>query len=84
MSPSTIRIYALSTCVHCKAAKKLLNECGVSYDCIDVDLLTGKDLLDMINEVKKYNPQCSFPTILIGDEIIVGFQEKRIREALER
>jgi len=77
-----IKIYTLSTCSHCKAAKKLLNDCGASFDCVDVDLLTGKELLDMIKEVMEYNPQCSFPTILIGDEIIVGFQEKRLREAL--
>jgi len=78
-----IKIYTLSTCSHCKAAKKLLNDCGASFDCVDVDLLTGKELFDMIKEVMEYNPQCSFPTILIGDEIIVGFQEKRLREALE-
>jgi len=77
-----IKIYTLSTCSHCKAAKKLLNDCGASFDCVDVDLLTGKELFDMIKEVMEYNPQCSFPTILIGDEIIVGFQEKRLREAL--
>jgi hypothetical protein len=32
--------------------------------------------------VFKYNPALSFPTILIGDDIIVGFQEHRLREAL--
>jgi len=33
--------------------------------------------------VRKLNPQCSFPTIIIGDKVIVGFQEDQIREALE-
>jgi len=77
-----IRIYTLSTCSHCKAAKQFLNECGVSYDCIEMDLLTGDDRIDRLNEVFKYNPALSFPTILIGDDIIVGFQEHRLREAL--
>ena len=37
-----IKIYTLSTCVHCKATKKLLIECGVKYEFIDVDLLMVK------------------------------------------
>jgi glutaredoxin-like protein NrdH len=32
--------------------------------------------------VVKYNPQRSFPTIIIGDKIIVGFKEDEIRKAL--
>jgi len=36
----------------------------------------------MIDEVKKHNPACSFPTILIGGRVIVGFNEQAIREAL--
>jgi len=33
-------------------------------------------------KVKKFNPKCSFPTIIIGDKVIVGFKENEIREAL--
>jgi glutaredoxin len=72
----------LSTCSHCKNAKRFLNECGIPYDFIDVDLLEGEQRTAMIEEVKKYNPNCSFPTILIGDKIIVGFREDQIKEAL--
>jgi glutaredoxin len=32
--------------------------------------------------VKKLNPNCSFPTIIIGDKVIVGFKEDEIKEAL--
>ena len=77
-----IKIYTLSTCIHCKATKKFLNDCGTAYDFVDVDMLAGQERANMLDEVRKYNPQCSFPTILIGDRIIVGFQEERIREAL--
>jgi len=78
-----IKIYTLSTCSHCKAAKKFLNDCGASYDCIELDLLAGEERVDRLNEVLKLNPQASFPTILIGDEVIVGFQVQRIKEVLE-
>ena len=77
-----IKIYTLSTCVHCKAAKKLLNECAATYDFIDVDLLAGEELKAVLEDVKKFNPECSFPTIIIGDKVIVGFRENEIRSAL--
>jgi len=77
-----IRMYTLSTCSHCKAAKKFMSDHGFVPLCTDVDLLTGDERRTMIEEVKKINPACSFPTILIGDKIIVGFNEQAIREAL--
>jgi glutaredoxin-like protein NrdH len=77
-----IMIYTLSTCVHCKAAKKLLNECSVKYEFIDVDLLSGEKRDAILADVRKLNPDCSFPTIIIGDQIIVGFRENEIRMAL--
>jgi glutaredoxin-like protein NrdH len=77
-----VKIYTLSTCSHCKATKKFLNDHGIPYSCKDVDLLTGEERMKTIEEVKKYNPACSFPTILIDDKIIIGFNEQAIREAL--
>jgi glutaredoxin-like protein NrdH len=77
-----VKMYTLSTCGHCKNTKKYLKDLGVKYDFIDVDMLQGRERSEMIEEVKKYNPNCSFPTILIGDEIIVGFKENEIRRAL--
>ncbi|MDD4357239.1 MAG: glutaredoxin family protein [Smithellaceae bacterium] len=77
-----VKIYTLSTCSHCKAAKKFLNENNIVFDATDVDLLQGTDREAALGEVIQFNPQRSFPTIIIGDKIIVGFKEKDIREAL--
>jgi glutaredoxin len=77
-----VKIYTLSTCSHCKAAKKFLNENNVIFDATDVDLLQGADRESVLNEVVQYNPQRSFPTIIIGDKIIIGFKESDIKEAL--
>jgi glutaredoxin-like protein NrdH len=79
---STVKIYTLSTCSHCKAAKKFLNDCSVKYDFTDVDLLSGKEREAILDEVRKLNPNCTFPTIIIGDKVIVGFREDEIRKAL--
>jgi glutaredoxin-like protein NrdH len=78
----SIKMYSLSTCSHCKATKKLLNDCSVAYSFTDVDLLEGEERAAILEDVRKFNPKCSFPTIIIGDKVIVGFKENEIREAL--
>lgn len=77
-----VKVYALSTCGHCKNAKKLLDSNNVSYDAVDVDLLEGQDRQAILEEVKELNPRRSFPTIRIGDQVIVGYKEEEIKEAL--
>ncbi len=83
MVQKIVRMYTLSTCSHCKAAKKWMSDHGIEYDFTDVDLLEGQDRTDMINEVRSYNPNCTFPTILIGDEVIVGNDESKLKNALD-
>ena len=78
----SVKVYSLSTCSHCKATKKLLGDCEIQYEFEDVDLLEGDERKAILEDVKKYNPRCSFPTIIIGEKVIVGFKEKEIKEAL--
>jgi glutaredoxin len=80
----SILLYALSTCGWCKKTKNLLNELQVEYDYIDVDELAGEEKEQVREEIRRHNPQCSFPTVLIGDTCIVGFKENEIREAITR
>ncbi len=82
MSEKPIKVYSLSTCSHCKSTKKLLSECTVLYEFVDVDLLEGDERHAILEDVRKFNPKCSFPTIIIGDAVIVGFKEEKIKEAL--
>ncbi|MEZ4576728.1 MAG: glutaredoxin family protein [Desulfobacterales bacterium] len=82
MTETGVKIYSLSTCGHCKATKRLLNECEVAYDFVDVDILEGEERAAILEDVKQLNPKCSFPTIKIGDKVIVGYREKEIKEAL--
>ena len=77
-----IKMYTLSTCGHCKATKKFLNECEVHYEFTDVDKLEGDERKAILEDVKKLNPRCSFPTIVIGEKVIVGYKEDEIKEAL--
>lgn len=77
-----IKLYALSTCSHCTRTKRFFEECNLKVVIIDVDLLNGEERTKAINEVRRLNPDVSFPTIVIGDKVIVGFNELRIKEAL--
>ena len=82
MPDKPVKIYSLSTCSHCKFTKKFLSDCTIKYDFIDVDLLEGEERKAILEDVKKFNPKCSFPTIIIGETVIVGFKENAIKEAL--
>jgi glutaredoxin len=82
MTNQDVKIFALSTCSHCKATKKFLSECHVAYEFVDVDLLEGNERKAILDDVRKLNPRCSFPTIKIGEKVIVGYKEDEIKEAL--
>lgn len=78
-----IVLYALSTCPWCKKVKAMLNDKGIEYDFVDVDLLLGDDRQKAINAVEKWNPNSSFPTMVINDqECIVGYDEEKIKKTL--
>ena len=81
-SEKPVKVYSLSTCSHCKSTKKLLAECTIQYDFVDVDLLEGDERKAILKDIKKFNPKCSFPTVIIGDTVIVGYKEEKIKEAL--
>jgi glutaredoxin len=75
-------LYALSTCVWCKKTKELLASLGVDFSYVFVDLLPEKKMEEMMQQVMKFNPKGSFPTLVIDDrKCLVGFREAEIREA---
>ena len=59
-----------------------MDDCTVKYEFVDVDLLEGEERKAILEDVKKFNPRCSFPTIIIGDKVVVGYKEEKIKEAL--
>ncbi len=76
------KLYTLSTCSHCKSCKRFLGECGIEYEFTDVDLLPEADKTEVLDEIKRLTSRCAFPTIIIGEKVIVGFREREIRQAL--
>ena len=82
MQPCQVKVYSLSTCSHCKDTKEFLDQCGIDYDCVEIDKLDPEKRRKFLEEVKRFNPQCSFPTVVAGDKVIVGFKQDELKEAL--
>lgn len=84
-SAGKIKLFTLSTCGWCRKTKALLTDMGVQYDYVDVDQLTGEERAEVMKTVEKWNPDCSFPTMVINDsKCIVGFKEDEIKKALKK
>ena len=78
-----VMLYALSTCVWCKKTRALLEDLGIEFDYVYVDLLSGDEEESAVKEIEKYNPDGAMPTLVINDDkCIIGFQEDEIRETL--
>ena len=82
MNDQNVQVFTLSTCGHCKSTKKLLEKHSVMYDCVEVDLLDRDQRKEILENIKVLNPKLSFPTIVIGDRVVVGYKENEIKEAL--
>jgi len=80
---ASIKLYTLSTCSHCMRTKRFFQENDIAMEFVDVDLLSGAERERIMDEVRKLNPDCSFPTICINDTVIVGFNEEKLKKALK-
>jgi len=77
-----VRLYALSTCIWCRKTRQLLDDLGIAYEYEYVDLLAGAEKDRVKEEVRQYNPRISFPTVLVGEKVIVGYDPDGIRRAI--
>ncbi len=79
----SITLYALSTCIWCKKTKQLLDDLKIEYSFVYVDLLENEENTLVKDDIRKWNPHCSFPTLVINNEkCIVGFDEGKIKGLL--
>ncbi len=75
-----IKIYALSTCIWCKKTIEYFKKQGLPFEHIYVDLLKGGQDKLVFQELERLNPDKSFPTVLIGDRVIVGYKTNEFDE----
>ncbi|MGB9711331.1 MAG: glutaredoxin family protein [Thermodesulfovibrio sp.] len=77
-----VRLYSLSTCPVCKKVKEFLKNNSVEYELIEVDTLDSAEQWLAMKELKKINPQETFPTVVV-EKAVVGFDEEILRKILE-
>jgi glutaredoxin-like YruB-family protein len=77
MTTPTVNIYSTPTCHFCHAAKDFFTANKVQFT--DYNVATD---LDKRKEMVEKSGQMGVPVITIGNEVIVGFDEERLRELL--
>lgn len=78
-----IDLFALSTCGWCKKTRMFLEENEIAYNYIYVDLTSGEEHDLVVDELNKYNPDLSFPTIVIDNtKVIVGYEPEELADIL--
>ncbi len=74
---TAVTIYSTPVCHFCHAAKDFFKENNVAYTEHDVaaDIDKRKEMIDLTG-------QMGVPVIKIGEDIIIGFDEPKLRELL--
>jgi len=73
-----IRVFSTPSCPYCVALKNYLKEHNMEFQDIDVsqDLVAQKEMIDR-------SGQYGVPVVDIDGEIIVGFNQERIKQLLK-
>ena len=78
-----LTLFALSTCIWCKKVKLLLEDIGVAYEYIYIDLLNDTAQSEALEILEDFNTSLSFPTLVINNtDCVVGFKPQEIRGKL--
>ena len=82
-SSHKVVFYGLSTCIWCKKTRKFLEDEGVAFDYVYLDLLKGQEREEAKEQVGRWNPSVSFPTTVIDDDrSVTGYKPDKLREEL--
>lgn len=73
-----ITLYSSPTCVFCPLVAKLLKEKGVDYEEIDIS-----ESEEAMEEMRKKTGQMGVPVTVVGDEVVIGFNKKKILKLLD-
>lgn len=78
-----IFLFALSTCIWCKKTKQYLDNKGIEYNYVFVDLLNEDQKKEVRELLKKWNPDVSYPTLVFNESsCVIGFDEDKVEKEL--
>lgn len=75
---TSVTIYSTPVCHFCQAAKEFFKENDVEYTEFDVasDAEKREEMIEMTG-------QMGVPVIRIGDDVVIGFDEGKVKELLK-
>lgn len=73
----TVVIYSTPTCHFCHMAKDYFNDKGIAF----TDHNVAEDL-EKRQEMMEKSQQMGVPVIMIGDQMLIGFDKPRIEQLL--
>ena len=73
-----VTVYSTPACPFCKQAKQFLDEHGVEYSDHDVSSEIEKQ-----HEMYEKSDQMGVPVIIIDDQVVIGFDMKKLKELLK-
>lgn len=75
----TVKVYSTPSCPWCARVKQFFRDNGVPFEDVDV----SRDVAAAREMVRK-SRQMGVPVVDFGGEIIVGFNEPRLRELIKQ
>jgi hypothetical protein len=67
----------------CKNLKKKLAQMDQEFTSVDVDLLDSGEQWLKTKELKNYNPDSTYPTMVV-EEIVLDFSEHNLKKTLNK
>jgi glutaredoxin-like YruB-family protein len=77
MAQKTVVIYSTPSCHFCHLAKEFFDQNKVAYT--DINVAADRE---KAKEMVAKTHQMGVPVIEIGDDIVIGFDEQRLRQLL--
>ncbi len=77
MEQKEVHIYSTVACHFCHLAKDFFTEKGITF----TDYNVGEDM-EKRKEMVEMTGQMGVPVIVIGDDVLVGFDQKKVSELL--
>ncbi len=70
-------VYSTPICPYCKLVKDFLNQHNVEFE--DIDVSTDHD---KAQEMIHKSGQMGVPVVMIGEDIVIGFDKVKLKELL--
>ncbi len=77
MAAKKVTIYSTPTCPYCKRAKDYLTQKGIAF----TDYNVAEDR-EKTKEMIEKSKQMGVPVIVVGDDIVIGFNQKKLDSLL--